>query len=92
MAGKDPRAARTVYSRDLRSGSPCFPKVYWEAPRQRLWHAYHDGAQGHLVNITGGQDYTLDPCENNSPFWSETLESSVEAKSIRRAGALLKKR
>ena len=30
--------------------------------------------------------------ENNSPFWSETLESSAEAKSIRRAGALLKRR
>ena len=30
--------------------------------------------------------------ENNSPFWSQTLESSAEAKSIRRAGALLNKR
>jgi hypothetical protein len=29
---------------------------------------------------------------NNSTFWPETLEASAEAKSIRRAGALLKKR
>ena len=29
---------------------------------------------------------------NNSPFWSTVLESSPEARSIRRAGSLLRRR
>ena len=42
------------------------------------------------ANLVYNRLYNWD--ENNSPFWSETLETSAEAKSIRRAGALLKKR
>ena len=42
------------------------------------------------ANLVYNRLYNWD--ENNSPFWSETLESSAEAKSIRRAGALLEKR
>lgn len=44
----------------------------------------------HEANVVYNRLYNWD--ETNSPFWSETLESSVEAKSIRRAGALLNRR
>jgi hypothetical protein len=42
------------------------------------------------ANLVYNRLYNWD--ETNSPFWSETLESSAEARSIRRAGALLRKR
>jgi hypothetical protein len=42
------------------------------------------------ANVVYNRLYNWD--ETNSPFWSETLESSAEAKSIRRAGALLNRR
>jgi hypothetical protein len=42
------------------------------------------------ANVVYNRLYNWD--ETNSPFWSETLQSSAEAKSIRRAGALLNRR
>jgi hypothetical protein len=65
----------------------------------RAYARWLDGAQGNTAglaavvreaNLVYNRLYNWD--ETNSPFWSETLESSAEAKSIRRAGALLRTR
>lgn len=64
--GDDLLTLRVIRAISLPAGSPCFPKLCFH--NSVLWLAYHDGIDGHLVNMSTGEARVLSPCQNNSPF------------------------